>query len=215
VREKPPLQIGCGKAPPCEVAANRDSDHRWRLERPFERHRITGSSFRSCIMRPDVIEKLNLSDGLQSARGHSDRAPDDARLRNGRVEDTGRPEAPLQVHGSLETPPFPFTCFRSSSWLLSATSWPNTYNPFIARHFVGQCRGHAFHHVTGSPEIVGLLRIAVKSRRRPENIRFTSKHSFRGGSARRLCPSPPGFRGPRRLRFFQLFLFDDSFADQK
>jgi hypothetical protein len=23
------------------------------------------------------------------------------------------------------------------------------YNPFIVRHFVGQCRGHAFHHGTG------------------------------------------------------------------
>jgi hypothetical protein len=47
---------------------------------------------------------------------------------------------------ALKTPPFPFTSFRFSSRLASATSSPKNRDPFVARHFVVQCRRHHLHH---------------------------------------------------------------------
>src|SRR5258708_12025446 len=58
--------------------------------------------------RPDIIEKLNLRDGLQPPRGHPYGAPYDAGLRERSIENAVAAVPALQSRRSLNDPPLAF-----------------------------------------------------------------------------------------------------------
>src|SRR5579884_2170652 len=123
------------------------------LKAPFERQRIAKLHHGG----PDVIEKLNFSDGLEPASGHADGPAHDAGLRKRRIEDAVGSISALESGRGLENAALPFHLLE----ILLAAGIGNILaegeNALIAGHFIHErCRHHLDH---------GLLR-AVKLRLR-------------------------------------------------
>src|ERR1700676_4897155 len=147
VRENHFAGLAVVKPSPCKIAADGNPDHSRRLERAIGAPPHHGEFIAKLHHRwPDVIEELNLGDRLHASRGHSDGAPHDARFRNRSVEHTSGPKSPLQIHSGLENSALAFHTVQIVFVAAIRDVLAKYYNPFVARHFVGQRGGHAFHH---------------------------------------------------------------------
>src|SRR5687768_194482 len=85
--------------------------------------------------RPDVIEKLNLSHRLQSARRHPNRAPDDVRFGEWRIEYANTAKLSLQVRSNFE---YAALAFHFSEKLFARAIGDvlaENNNARVARHF--------------------------------------------------------------------------------
>src|ERR1043166_4516809 len=92
-----------------QVTTNRNANHERRLplvsRSPTQQRQLVAN----LVHRgPDVIEELNLDDGLESARSHADRATDDVCLREWRVKDAHAAILALQVRSNFEHAAFAF-----------------------------------------------------------------------------------------------------------
>src|SRR5207344_2797513 len=86
-----------------QVSPDRYADHDGAREcvvRPVPQHRQLVADLHH--RGPDVVEELNLDDGLEAARGHAGGAADDVGLGERRVEDPVAAERPLEAVRDLE-----------------------------------------------------------------------------------------------------------------
>ena len=105
--------------------------------------------------RPDVIEELNFGDWFQSAGGHADRASDNIRLRQRRIEDAVRAEFALQAGRGFEDAALPF--HRGELFFAAAIGdvFTEDDDARVALHFVDQRGRDHFDHGFGIAVLFG------------------------------------------------------------
>ncbi len=105
--------------------------------------------------RPDIVEELNLRDGLQSSRGHADGPADDVGFRQRRIKNALSAIFFLQPGGGFEYAALPFDLLQIFFAADVRHVLAKNENAFIAGHFVHQrCRNY-FHHGLGLAAIGG------------------------------------------------------------
>ena len=103
VREDALAGLAVIHAAAAQISADGDADDDRRLEgvgRPVPQHRELVANLHH--RRPDVVEELNLDDRLDAAHRHANRAPDDVRLGERRIEDAVVSERALEAVRGLE-----------------------------------------------------------------------------------------------------------------
>ena len=103
MREDALARLAVIRAAAAQVAADRHADDDRRapvVARAVAHHRQLVADLHH--RRPDIVEELDLDHRLELAHGHADRAADDARLGQRRVEDPIVAEHPLQSVRQLE-----------------------------------------------------------------------------------------------------------------
>ena len=114
---------------------------------PQHRHLVAHLHHRG----PDVVEELDLDDRLDAAHRHADRAPDDVRFRQRRVEDAGAAERALQAVGDLEDAPLAGDRLERRLAAGVGDVFAEDHDPRIARHLVFQRAVDGRDHRVGLP----------------------------------------------------------------
>ena len=133
--------------PAGQVAADGHANDHRRFERPIR----TPAHHAQLIANlhhgwPDVVEELDFRDGLQSACGHPQGAPDDAGFRERGIENPVVAVFALQSRGSLEDAALPLhvpeVVFAAGVGDVLAENG----DALVARHLVGQGQRDHFNH---------------------------------------------------------------------
>src|SRR5207253_8462955 len=145
-----------------KVPANGSPDHHG-AGKAVVRPPAQGSKFVPDLhhRRPDIIEKLNLDDGLEASRRHAHGATDDTRLRKLRVEAACAAKLPLQAVGDFEDSAFTLD-FRQLV-LVAAVGYvfAKHHHARVPAHLIAQAQIDQVHHGSG---------VALKSRRAIESL---------------------------------------------
>ena len=136
MREDRSASLGVINRAPDVTAVGRSHDHRRReivVGPPAHRRKLVAQLH---VRGPNVVEKLNLNYGLESAHGQSDRAAHDVRFRERRVVNARTAEFLLESPGDREDPALAFDLFevllsRDISYILAEDE-----NLLVASHLV-------------------------------------------------------------------------------
>jgi hypothetical protein len=95
---------------------------------------------------PDVVEELDLHHRLQAPERHADGAAHDVGLGQGRVEDAGPAELPLESRGHLEDAALPLHLLQELFAAHVRHVLPEDDDPRVPLHLVTHARVEEVHH---------------------------------------------------------------------
>src|SRR5215472_2062142 len=130
-----------------EVSANRHAQNRGALEIAIRTPAHHAKFIANLHHRgPDVVEELDFRHRLQTAGGHADGAPHDARFGQRRIEHAVGAVLALQSSGGLEYAALPFHVLEVFFAAGVGHVFAEHGDALVAAHFVIQRGGYHFDH---------------------------------------------------------------------
>src|SRR5580700_6867813 len=95
---------------------------------------------------PDIVEELNFSHGLETARGHANAAANDGSFRKRRVKDSIISVLSLQAGSGFENAALPFQLLQCLIAAGVGDVFTEDGDAFVAGHLVGERGSDHFDH---------------------------------------------------------------------